>query len=127
MVLGTIGRTLTDSDGLPDVGVVGSEAMWLMQRRPTRSARGERRSAGRFGRLQARRGAEAKPALLPVFGLLEGDPHMISKKQKVAAALGAGAVAVAGSGVAFAFWSASGTGTGSAATSAGASNLAIAQ
>lgn len=51
----------------------------------------------------------------------------LSKKQKIAAAGTAAVVAVAGGGIAYAYWSTSGSGTGSAATSAGASNLAIAQ
>ena len=36
----SLGRTLTDSDGFPDVGGRLCLAMWLLQRRPTWSANG---------------------------------------------------------------------------------------
>jgi hypothetical protein len=49
------------------------------------------------------------------------------RSKKVGAAVAAGALVIAGAGMAFAYWSTSGTGTGSATTSAGASNLVIAQ
>ena len=49
------------------------------------------------------------------------------KNQKITAVVGGTAAAVLVGGVAFAYWSTTGGGTGSAATSAGASNLSIAQ
>src|SRR3954447_11322282 len=77
---------------------------------------------GDIGRLLARRGAEAKPALFQGCDSWKGSQDMqFTTTKKIAAALGAGAVAVAGSGVAFAFWTTTGEGATSASV-AGASN-----
>jgi len=51
----------------------------------------------------------------------------LSTKQKIAATGTAAVVAVAGAGTAYAYWTSTGSGTGSATTSAGASNLTLAQ
>src|SRR4051794_2021900 len=64
----------------------------------------------------ARRGAEAKPALFQGFGLLKGEPVM-NRTTKRIGALGTATVAVIGTGVAFAAWTATGTGAGSAKAS----------
>src|SRR4051812_44755831 len=50
----------------------------------------------------------------------------LNKRAKIAI-VGATIAAVAGGGVAYGYWSTTGSGSGSAATSAGASNLSIAQ
>ncbi len=51
----------------------------------------------------------------------------LSTRQKIAATGTAAVVAVAGAGTAYAYWTSTGSGTGSATTSAGASNLTLAQ
>src|SRR4051794_37188923 len=64
--------------------------------------------SGDIGRLQARRGAEAKPALFQGSDSWKGSQMQSKTKKKLAASFAAGAVAVAGAGVAFAYWTSSG-------------------
>src|SRR3954463_4232090 len=106
-----VGRSLTDSDGFTDVAILLSQTeLPLTPTGPVGNGASED-PPGDIGRLQARRGAEAKPALFQGCDSWKGSQDMqFTTTKKIAAALGAGAVAVAGSGVAFAFWTTTGEG-----------------